>query len=287
MRRMMITCWPSLYRPAEGRRVSLSLLFARVEAPRPYVRNEDVGRWSGALFRDNRRALANVRRVGLLAYDFDKGTAREHIAATFAGVMGFGHTTWSSTPELTRWRVALVLSRAVERDDYDRVWRAGAALAEAAGLEPDFAARDASRCWALPALRPGYEHITIAGVPFDVEAALARFPTPEPEPPPTHRWNTNDDLARRIERASKYLAAIPGAISGSGGHATTFRAALALVRGFALPEDEALRLLVEEFNPRCGPAWSLRELRHKVKQAAQRGLLEPGWLANRPLRRTV
>lgn len=73
---------------------------------------------------------------------------------------------------------------------------------------------------------------------------------------------------RRLQRARAYLAKLPAGISGSGGHAATFRAALALVRGFALDRDEALALLVEDFNPRCVPPWSRRDLVHKVESAA-------------------
>ncbi len=43
-----------------------------------------------------------------------------------------------------------------------------------------------------------------------------------------------------LERARKYLAAIPGAVSGQGGHDQTFSAACALVNGFALSEADAL-----------------------------------------------
>jgi P4 family phage/plasmid primase-like protien len=80
-------------------------------------------------------------------------------------------------------------------------------------------------------------------------------------------------------RAVAYLAKIPGAVSGAGGHRDTFWAARALVRGFLLPTEDALRLLVEEYNPRCKPAWWERELRHKVEDAARLPFGKPdGWL---------
>jgi len=68
------------------------------------------------------------------------------------------------------------------------------------------------------------------------------------------------------ERARAYVAAMPGAVSGAGGHNQTFAAARALVHGFALPEDEALTFL-REYNERCVPPWSERELQHKIKSA--------------------
>lgn len=69
-----------------------------------------------------------------------------------------------------------------------------------------------------------------------------------------------------IERARRYLSAMPPAISGAGGHDATFAAACALVKGFGLSVDEA-RPLLKEFNARCDPPWSDRELEHKLTQA--------------------
>lgn len=82
------------------------------------------------------------------------------------------------------------------------------------------------------------------------------------------------------ERASKYLAAMEPSISGGGGHNACFAAASALVCGFLLPEEVALGMLRAEFNPRCQPAWSEGELRHKVRSAMANppGDKAPGWL---------
>lgn len=89
-----------------------------------------------------------------------------------------------------------------------------------------------------------------------------------------------------LGRARAYLAKIPAAVSGAGGHNATFRAALLLVRGFALHEDAAVQLLVEDYNPRCDPPWSEKELRHKVRDAAKKGTPEVGYLLRRRERRT-
>ena len=70
------------------------------------------------------------------------------------------------------------------------------------------------------------------------------------------------------ERARKYLAKMPPAISGQGGHDATFRAACVLVLGFGLSTSEALGLLLE-WNLSCQPPWSERELQHKVDDAAR------------------
>jgi len=81
-------------------------------------------------------------------------------------------------------------------------------------------------------------------------------------------------------RAAAYLARCEPAVSGSGGHRTTFVVAQRLVRGFALDEETAYRLLTE-WNQRCSPPWSERELRRKVRQAAERGNLPEGSLRDR------
>ncbi len=69
-----------------------------------------------------------------------------------------------------------------------------------------------------------------------------------------------------VDRARAYLGAMPAAISGQGGHDAAFHAACILVHGFALPESSALSLM-HEYNHRCQPPWSGKELEHKVADA--------------------
>jgi len=249
-----------------------------MRAPRSYPKKDDVPRWSFGLFRDHYRCGdAFVSTIGM-AYDLDAEATVDSINSAFGDLCGFAHTTWSEG----RWRVAILLSRPVNREEHERVWRAGAAHAERAGAL-DYGAKDCSRAWALPAQRPHYQHVELTGALLDVEQALATFPHREPErlPPSPRHNNGSNTYAKRLERAGRYLAAMPGAIAGSHGHATTFRAAIALVRGFALEPDDALALLVEVHNPLCQPRWSLPELRHKVKQAFQRARVPFGAIADR------
>lgn len=59
----------------------------------------------------------------------------------------------------------------------------------------------------------------------------------------------------------------------------TYAAATALVHGFGLDLTAAFRLLWNEYNPRCQPPWSERELRHKVDDAGSKPHDQPyGWL---------
>ncbi len=68
------------------------------------------------------------------------------------------------------------------------------------------------------------------------------------------------------DRARAYVDSIPGAISGNEGHNQTFSVAMVLVHGFALSEGEALALL-REYNQRCQPTWSEKEMVHKIHSA--------------------
>lgn len=88
-----------------------------------------------------------------------------------------------------------------------------------------------------------------------------------PQACPHHESHPSQDMDHLLRRASAYLGKLPPAIAGQNGHTTTFRAAIILVRRFGLPPDAALHLLLTEYNPRCDPPWSERELRHKVEDA--------------------
>jgi len=71
-----------------------------------------------------------------------------------------------------------------------------------------------------------------------------------------------------VARARAYLAKIPGAVSGSGGHGQTYHAAMELVEGFGLDQETALALL-REWNQTCVPPWTEPELAHKINSAAK------------------
>lgn len=88
----------------------------------------------------------------------------------------------------------------------------------------------------------------------------------------------SQDEARVFQRATAYLARMEPSLEGSGGDAALWAAALAMVRGFALGPQTAARLMLAEFNPRCRPPWSRRDLERKCRQAADRGQQPWGYL---------
>jgi hypothetical protein len=90
------------------------------------------------------------------------------------------------------------------------------------------------------------------------------------------------DAPREIfARARRYLAKMPAAISGHGGHDATYRAALAAVRGFELSIEQA-RELLREFSGRCVPPWSEKELDHKLRSAMKSIRVPDGYIVKAP-----
>lgn len=83
-----------------------------------------------------------------------------------------------------------------------------------------------------------------------------------------------DKYSRRCvslrERIERYVDACPEAICGQRGHSTTFKLAIALVRGFDLSPAAALPFL-QRYNQRCQPKWTIKELKHKLEDADEIG----------------
>lgn len=71
-----------------------------------------------------------------------------------------------------------------------------------------------------------------------------------------------------LQRARGYLAKLPPAVAGQGGHSAAFQAACRLVE-FGLCWDDAWTLFLE-WNQGCLPPWSERDLHHKLADAFRR-----------------
>jgi len=80
-----------------------------------------------------------------------------------------------------------------------------------------------------------------------------------------------------VERARAFLQCVDPAVAGQQGDLRTFRVCCRIVRGFDLSDDEAVRAL-SEWNARCEPPWSERELRQKVMNARRYGREPQGGL---------
>lgn len=78
-------------------------------------------------------------------------------------------------------------------------------------------------------------------------------------------------IGERMRRAAAYLRRMSPAVSGAGGHNRLFRVACVIALEFDLPESAVLELLMNEYNPRCAPPWSEREVLHKIQDAYLKG----------------
>lgn len=146
----------------------------------------------------------------------------------------------------------------------------------AAEFRTDPAATACSQTTRLPGYRNQKQDpahlVTIEYRNHDGRYAPADFPTVplvvEPAPPlrPSSR-HTSLDID---QRARRYLAQVDAAIAGQHGDLHTFRTCCRIVRGFALSDEDALRAL-DEWNARCEPPWTERDLRDKILRARKYG----------------
>jgi hypothetical protein len=108
----------------------------------------------------------------------------------------------------------------------------------------------------------------------------AAFPTPpDPPPPPPRPVLVRQTISLGVvERARRYLARVEPAVAGQHGDLHTFRVCCRIVRGFPLSEEEAMAVLTD-WNSRCEPPWSERELRDKIDRARRYGKEQIGGLS--------
>lgn len=105
---------------------------------------------------------------------------------------------------------------------------------------------------------------------------LKRKESPSPPVIPALTLPMSDDLWDRIER---YLDAIPPAVQGQDGSGTLYWAVSSLMWGFLLDDATVKRLILERYNHRCKPAWSEKEIDHKINDARKNPMnKQPGWL---------
>lgn len=260
-------------------RTTWERLLSKLTRPRVAASKDGVPGISLATFSRDYRNLENVERVYAVGLDLDKSLDWSSLIEQLADTDAFMHTTWSSTMEEPRARAFLRLSRPVTGAEYRRVYAAVCGVVESGGFLVDRKASDPSRFWFLPSMPPdgAYAFSVGRGRPVNVDAALAKVPPPAPPPPPVAPAGPVGDVEAR---AAAYLERCEPAISGSGGHNATFLVAQKIVRGFALDEETAYRLL-SVWNLTCDPPWSERELRRKIRQAATRGTLPEGSLLER------
>jgi hypothetical protein len=247
----------------------------------------DLPLWSPAIWHgDNRREGNHPIEVCALVLDLDHGaTLSAGVGAIEDGPMACLHTSFQHQRDVEfkdprtketrilredRFRLVFPLTKPVPSAQYGVVWRSAERwMREAHGLTIDGQVKNPGRAWFVPAHAPGcpFEARINHGPLLDPWELVGAWPTLREVPPLPPPRKTQPREASRLKRASAYLARMPESVSGQNGHADLFKAALVLVKGFQLDPDDAHALLMREFNPRCQPEWSEKEIARKVRQA--------------------
>lgn len=278
---MIVTLWNRLFDPkGTERELDWPDLVALLSERADFLGGDQHPGWSPAWFVPCERAKENVQAVYAACFDFDKGesmaTVLERVKPIGRGLL---HTSRKHREQGhgDRFRVVFPLSRPVSWFEFEELWKR---LAPAVG-NVDPAPKDASRFWYMPGTVTGAEWHAESwdGPEIDVDAWLRK-------PDPTVRAHAPVVVSRFErtnveERARKYMAKMDPAISGQKGHDACWDVALVLCKGFSLSEDRAYSLLCE-FNTRCVPPWTERELKHKIKGALGANKVPSGFLLERP-----
>lgn len=260
--------------------ISWEDLFAEFSRPAPFQGDREHPGWAPTEFEPAVRALAHVKRVHAMVLDYDNTdpVTRDRIAVPvslddaegqWGEFYGLIHATRKHKPEWPRFRVILPYSRHVSPGEHTGLWfRVNAHV----GGTLDPSPKDPSRFWYTPG-GLNFEARKLTGALFDPTEWLAR-----PDPTLSGQPIAGPGIANlsvRETRARAYLSKMPEAVSGQGGHNALWSATRKLVADFELDEDTAYRLLFTEYNPRCQPPWSEKDLRHKVKQASRARVSKP------------
>lgn len=100
--------------------------------------------------------------------------------------------------------------------------------------------------------------------------------TPRERDPEAAKPLPGIDRTRAEQRAIEYLKnAAPEAIEGAGGDATAYKVA-ARVKDFGVSADDCAALMLEHWNDRCAPPWTLDELQAKIANAYHYGTERQG-----------
>lgn len=93
-------------------------------------------------------------------------------------------------------------------------------------------------------------------------------PDPAPRSPMTLRPTTQDE-SKIIDRARRYVRRLPASIMRCNGSGAAMTVARALRWGYCFDESTAFDIFVNDFNGRCVPPWSAKEIRHKLDDGAK------------------
>lgn len=126
------------------------------------------------------RGNANVEAVSVAVMDVDEGTDPGFIAQKLSGTFDFVvHSTFSSTPEKPKFRVAVPLGKPCPAEKWPEIWqRLNDLIADGRG---DRQTKDPARAFFLPTSPPGGKTFTYSG------RGRAVFPDDIPPPTPAEK----------------------------------------------------------------------------------------------------
>lgn len=188
------------------------------------------------------------------------------------------------TQELTEWAIPIV---ADFRDTYAevspsgtgiKIWAKGSLPTENTGSQLPLLDNSGVKIGAIEMYQRG-RYFTVTGQRWaehpksvvDCQAAIVElWKQIEKRPGTTSAvvpttGSHNNELLESCRRA---INALPPAISGQGGHNATFFAACEICR-WGLQDEQALHVL-SEYNQRCEPPWTSKELEHKLHDAKEK-----------------
>lgn len=142
-----------------------------------------------------------------------------------------------------------------------------------AGKRPGVELYDRGRYFAITGWRLEGTPAEVQVIPDDVLSDFCDHFFPSRKPAAANKGcnatlSGSIDRQHIIERCRRYVSKMPPAISGSRGHDAAFNVCCELFR-FGLTDSEA-RQVFDEFNSRCEPPWSDREIEHKLSDARDR-----------------
>lgn len=284
-----ITWAPSVSEPKRGQLGTMDWpdLLRFVKQPlEGAVSKDGLPVWNPAVFARNHRLKDGIGRCTMLVFDIDADAKVPTFANTnailfyntldklFARFRFAIHSTFSSTVELYRWRVVLPLFEPVSREVAEAAWRWTSRKLAGVGIVADKNGASQALASKVPARPPhgGY----VAGSTKDRAGLLDATHYAEREkayqkkqPLPLVRYTApaNDFRGRQapnVARARAYLVNCPPAIEGQRGHDLAIPAASKVaskIQGITV--DELVEAM-DEWNARCVPPFTLKELRHKA-----------------------
>lgn len=234
-------------------------------------------------FTDGHRCNASVDRVHQLGLDVDQPTADpagvvEQIRAVLGGVETFAYSTASSAENAYKLRVLIPYDAPAVADDHRASWRLVARRLARVGILVDRQCSDPARgffVWIVPPNGVYWNnHLEGHAWPVHRAAELERRHEPEVDASNARPVHVGERGPGVLRRAQAYIDRMEPAIAGSGGHDACWSVARKLVADFMLDRGQAMDLILE-YNARCKPPWSLRELEHKIDQAFQARVSNP------------